>query len=216
MYAVLLNGGRLPTLRFTDETPATPALGASMTAGPAGGQLPSAQLLSPEASYITLDMLEKNPRPDTGQPASPAVAWKTGTSWGFHDAWSVGVFDRYVLVVWIGNFDNTGNPAFVGVQAGGAPAVSNDRCLAQPGSRSSRTTAAEPRAAGAGRCVRGQRRFTERECPQTVATWYIPASRRFGCRICIGASTWMRPVTGYAIRVPAYMKRCTSSGVPTC
>jgi penicillin-binding protein 1C len=42
------------------------------------------------------------------------VAWKTGTSFSYRDAWSAGVFDNYVLVVWVGNFDGTENPEFVG------------------------------------------------------------------------------------------------------
>ena len=77
------------------------------------------QLISPEASFITLDMLRHNPRPgeddnynlNSGWP----IAWKTGTSWGFRDAWSVGVVGPYILAVWIGNFDSRGNPAFVGI-----------------------------------------------------------------------------------------------------
>jgi len=36
---------------------------------------------------------------------------------GFRDAWAAGVTGRYVLVVWIGDFDGTGNPSFVGVDA---------------------------------------------------------------------------------------------------
>ena len=44
------------------------------------------------------------------------MAWKTGTSWGFRDAWTAGVFGRHVLVVWVGNFDGSGNPAFVGIK----------------------------------------------------------------------------------------------------
>ena len=40
--------------------------------------------------------------------------WKTGTSHGFRDAWCVGVFDHYVLTVWIGRFDGRGNAGFVG------------------------------------------------------------------------------------------------------
>ena len=79
------------------------------------------RLLSPEASFLVLDMLRKNPRPDsvpvqarsTGLP----VAWKTGTSYAFRDAWSIGVFGPYVLAVWIGNFDGSSNPAFVGRSA---------------------------------------------------------------------------------------------------
>ncbi len=63
-------------------------------------------LLSPEASYLVLDMLkDSGPTP---------VSWKTGTSSGFRDAWAVGMFGQYVLVVWLGNFDNRSNPALVG------------------------------------------------------------------------------------------------------
>ncbi|MEX8497738.1 penicillin-binding transpeptidase domain-containing protein, partial [Leptothrix ochracea] len=74
-------------------------------------------LLSAAAAYITLDMLKQTPRPDTYAPARPAVAWKTGTSWGFRDAWTAGVFGRYALVVWVGNFDGAGNPSLIGVEA---------------------------------------------------------------------------------------------------
>lgn len=84
----------------------------------AAGLHPAApRLLSEEAAFITLQMLRTNQRPDTGEPAAPPVAWKTGTSWGFRDAWTAGVFGRHVLLVWVGNFDGTGNPAFVGIKA---------------------------------------------------------------------------------------------------
>jgi len=66
-------------------------------------------------------MLRRNPRPDEdGAPPMRGrwpVAWKTGTSWGFRDAWSAGVMGRYVLVVWIGEFSGKGNPSFVGIDA---------------------------------------------------------------------------------------------------
>lgn len=74
------------------------------------------RMLSDEAAFITLQMLKTNARPDSGEPATPPVAWKTGTSWGFRDAWTAGVFGRYVLLVWVGNFDGSGNPAFVGIK----------------------------------------------------------------------------------------------------
>lgn len=76
----------------------------------------SKQLLSEEAAFITLQMLNTNVRPDTGVPATPVVAWKTGTSWGFRDAWTAGVFGNYVIVVWVGNFDTSSNQAFIGIQ----------------------------------------------------------------------------------------------------
>jgi penicillin-binding protein 1C len=104
LYGTLANGGIAQRLRYTepapDERPAQPL-----------------RLLSEEASFITLDMLRQTPRPDTTLPARPAIAWKTGTSWGFRDAWTAGVFGRHVLVVWVGNFDGSSNPALVGVDA---------------------------------------------------------------------------------------------------
>ena len=81
---------------------------------------PTARLLSPEASFLVLDMLRANPRPGEEMTARRAkVAWKTGTSFGFRDAWAVGVVGRFVLGVWVGNFDGTPNPAFVGREAAG-------------------------------------------------------------------------------------------------
>jgi penicillin-binding protein 1C len=105
MYAVLANGGQARPLAYTRE----------QARQNRSGNAP--RLLSPEAAFITIDMLRQTPRPDTGAPAHPAVAWKTGTSWGFRDAWTAGVFGRYVLVVWVGDFDGASNPAFVGIDA---------------------------------------------------------------------------------------------------
>ncbi|HEY6093833.1 MAG TPA: penicillin-binding protein 1C [Gallionellaceae bacterium] len=103
LNAVLANRGQWQELRYVTDQKAS--------------QSKPLVLLSPAASYIVLDMLRQNPRPDTFAPARPAVAWKTGTSWGFRDAWTAGVFGRYVLVVWVGNFDGSGNPAFIGIEA---------------------------------------------------------------------------------------------------
>lgn len=101
MYALLANGGVLGEITYRPVSP---------------GQAEAIRLLSEEASFIVLDMLHHNRRPESGLPASPPVAWKTGTSWGFRDAWTAGVFGEYVLVVWVGNFDSTSNPALVGIQ----------------------------------------------------------------------------------------------------
>lgn len=45
------------------------------------------------------------------------IAWKTGTSFGFRDAWAVGVSPKYTVGVWVGNADGEGRPGLVGVQA---------------------------------------------------------------------------------------------------
>ena len=105
LYAVLANGGVSRNLAVLPEVPWT-------------GPTTARRLLSPEASFLTLDMLRDVPRLHASS-RGPAVAWKTGTSFGFRDAWSVGVFGRYVLAVWTGNFDGSANPALVGREAAG-------------------------------------------------------------------------------------------------
>ena len=52
-----------------------------------------------------------------GFASSRKVAWKTGTSYGFKDAWAVGVTDRYAVGVWVGNADGEGRPGLTGVGA---------------------------------------------------------------------------------------------------
>lgn len=98
LYAMLANRGRFAPYTLTRGNTAT------------------FPILSEESAYITLDMLRKNPRPDTGAPDLYKTAWKTGTSWGFHDAWTVGVSGNNVLAVWIGNFDGKPNLSFVGIK----------------------------------------------------------------------------------------------------
>lgn len=72
------------------------------------------RLLSPEASFLVLDMLKKASQTDLSHRSTIPISWKTGTSSGFRDAWTLGHFGPYVLGVWIGNFDNKSNPAFIG------------------------------------------------------------------------------------------------------
>ncbi|PWT97753.1 MAG: penicillin-binding protein 1C [Bacteroidetes bacterium] len=49
--------------------------------------------------------------------SSQRIAWKTGTSFGFRDAWAIGVTPKYVVAVWVGNADAEGRPGLIGVQA---------------------------------------------------------------------------------------------------
>ncbi len=63
-----------------------------------------------------------------------ALAWKTGTSHGFRDAWAVAVCGRgSMLAVWISNFDGTPNPAFVNAHVRRAAAFSDARFPARGG-----------------------------------------------------------------------------------
>lgn len=77
--------------------------------------------VSPQASYLTLDALKNVARPESEAGwqvySSKRIAWKTGTSHGFKDAWSVGVSPEYVVAVWVGNADGEGRPGIIGVKA---------------------------------------------------------------------------------------------------
>ncbi len=48
--------------------------------------------------------------------SSQRIAWKTGTSFGFRDAWAIGVTSKYAVAVWTGNTDGEGRPGLIGVQ----------------------------------------------------------------------------------------------------
>ncbi|WP_439811452.1 penicillin-binding protein 1C [Bordetella bronchiseptica] len=77
-----------------------------------------ARLMSPGAAWIVRDILESGGHPDRplfqGGAAGRQLAWKTGTSFGFRDAWAVGVTDRYTIGAWVGRPDGTPNPGFFG------------------------------------------------------------------------------------------------------
>lgn len=45
------------------------------------------------------------------------IAWKTGTSYGYRDAWAIGLNGRYLVCVWVGNASGEGRPGIVGLQA---------------------------------------------------------------------------------------------------
>lgn len=75
------------------------------------------------AVFETLNVLTTLNRPDTEIGwklfGNSKVAWKTGTSFGFRDAWAVGVTPAYTCVVWVGNADGEGRPGLIGAQAAG-------------------------------------------------------------------------------------------------
>ncbi len=48
--------------------------------------------------------------------SSQKIAWKTGTSFGHRDAWSIGITPKYVVGVWVGNADGEGRPGLTGSQ----------------------------------------------------------------------------------------------------
>ena len=81
-------------------------------------QVEEQRMLSAGAAYIIRDLLESGGpmgrAVESGAGIRRGIAWKTGTSFGFRDAWSVGVSDRFTIGVWIGRPDGTPNPGFFG------------------------------------------------------------------------------------------------------
>ncbi|MBS1636103.1 MAG: penicillin-binding protein 1C [Bacteroidetes bacterium] len=72
--------------------------------------------------YKTFDAMVEVNRPDEDGnwrvfSSSQKIAWKTGTSFGFRDAWAIGVTPDYVVSVWIGNADGEGRPGLTGIKA---------------------------------------------------------------------------------------------------
>ena len=73
------------------------------------------RMMSPGAAWIVRDILEGGGHPDRPLvQAGRQLAWKTGTSFGFRDAWAVGVTDAWTIGVWVGRPDGTPNPGFFG------------------------------------------------------------------------------------------------------
>ncbi len=101
-FAALHRDGIAGHIRYTADTPPV-----------------ERRLLSPGAAWIVREILAANQRPgegvdtfDTGR--RPRVAWKTGTSYGFRDAWAIGGTRRYTVGVWVGRPDGTPLPGQYG------------------------------------------------------------------------------------------------------
>ncbi|OON67430.1 penicillin-binding protein 1C [Hymenobacter sp. CRA2] len=106
VYAALANGGRCQPLRFSAPSGA---------AAPA----PETRLVSEASAFLVTDILSQLVRPDlpVGYENAlrlPRIAWKTGTSYGRRDAWSIGYNRHYTIGVWVGNFGGQGAPALTG------------------------------------------------------------------------------------------------------
>ena len=99
--------------------------------------------LSASSIWLTYEALQRVNRPEseTGWQyfsSSRNFTWKTGTSFGFRDAWAVGTTPEYVIGVWAGNADGEGRPGLTGVTAA-APilfdvfgSIGSERSFIQP------------------------------------------------------------------------------------
>ena len=109
LYAGLAHEGVWRPLRFY----------AGDTAGARSGPGTPVRMMSPAASFIINDILSRVNRPDfpltwSSTAHLPKIAWKTGTSYGRRDAWSIGYNQRYTVGVWVGNFSGKGCPTLSG------------------------------------------------------------------------------------------------------
>ncbi|KFA42138.1 penicillin-binding protein 1C [Xylella fastidiosa subsp. multiplex] len=101
-FSVFNRGGVAGRVRYTPEDPRI-----------------ERRLISPGAAWIVREILAANPRPGYGRGTfdtamRPSVAWKTGTSYGFRDAWALGSTRRYTVGVWVGRPDGTPLPGQYG------------------------------------------------------------------------------------------------------
>ena len=71
-------------------------------------------LLQPAAAWYVTDILRGAPVPASATPG--AIAFKTGTSYGFRDAWAAGFDGDYTIAVWVGRPDATAVPGLVGLR----------------------------------------------------------------------------------------------------
>ncbi len=76
---------------------------------------------TPAAIWHTFEAMQEVERPNSSGEwelfrAGQKIAWKTGTSFGFRDAWAAGVTPRYAVGVWVGNADGEGRPGLIGVE----------------------------------------------------------------------------------------------------
>lgn len=104
LYRMFAREGSYSSLRYTTG-------GSTDTTG--------RKIISPAAAFLLSNILCRRDRPDLPHLFDntlhvPRVAWKTGTSYGRRDAWSIGYNTRYTIGVWIGNFDGTGVPELTG------------------------------------------------------------------------------------------------------
>lgn len=83
---------------------------------------PATQIMSAQSARQIVDILAAAPAPAGRMPAqltqdAPVIAAKTGTSYGFRDAWAAGTGNGHAVVVWIGRADSAPRPGITGREA---------------------------------------------------------------------------------------------------
>ncbi|HUP13052.1 MAG TPA: penicillin-binding protein 1C, partial [Niastella sp.] len=105
MYSIFANNGRFVSPKYVKEDFQQPGEGE--------------KILTPAATFMINEILSKVNRPDfplnwASTEHMPKIAWKTGTSYGRRDAWSIGYNKKYTVGIWTGNFSALGIPELSG------------------------------------------------------------------------------------------------------
>ncbi|MDZ7935113.1 MAG: penicillin-binding protein 1C [Emticicia sp.] len=111
LYAAFANGGNWQKCSLIRTLPIGEGRATDASVG----------LLSPSATYLITEILAQIKRPDLPNNFDytyrlPKIAWKTGTSFGRRDAWSIGYNKKYTVGVWVGNFSGEGVPELSGAE----------------------------------------------------------------------------------------------------
>ncbi|HAL91470.1 MAG TPA: penicillin-binding protein 1C [Verrucomicrobia bacterium] len=188
-YACLARGGGWAPARFVES----------------GKPPPTKPVFSPEACWLVSDMLsgEERAMDTTGHAADvrlPPMAWKTGTSAGLRDAWTVAWNPEYVIGVWVGNPDGSPSDELVGRKAATPIAWDLFRRLYpdNQGPWFARPAGVEERTAcSVSGCAPGP------HCEHRVAGWAIAkVSRHEVCPVHRGGpeDAWPAPVASFLAR----------------
>ncbi len=98
LYGGLARGGDMP--------------GLVRRIGESAGLTPERRVADPVAAWYVFDILRGAPPPDNA--LAGRIAFKTGTSYGYRDAWAVGYDKNYTVGVWVGRPDGTAVPGLIG------------------------------------------------------------------------------------------------------
>lgn len=107
LYAALARGGSAVEVRWRRQDRALSRLDTRKPVSPR-----ARRLFGPVASWYVTDILKDAPPPPAA--AGGRIAYKTGTSYGYRDAWAIGYDGRHTIAVWVGRPDGTSTPGLLG------------------------------------------------------------------------------------------------------
>lgn len=116
LYSAFANKGLYQDPKYFESGKSKSAFSSAAATQPPSDTV---RILSPSANFMITEILSRIARPDLpvnweASMHTPRIAWKTGTSYGKRDAWSIGYNKNYTVGVWVGNFSGVGVPELNG------------------------------------------------------------------------------------------------------